>query len=195
MIPIDLARLNQLYDGISRRSLRMETRQTYAVPWEDEDMAAWRNGEPEPPHGESYREHLESVRQRVASGRRPQRVRFVELPMTEYTAQEFAWGYPNNTAAGEEINVIDRAEHPEFDSYVEDFVVFDDAGVMYYRYADDDRLLGYEFSDDPAVVAEHVRLAEAAWAASIPFAEWERRHGRPVQPAPPSQAGDARQLS
>jgi hypothetical protein len=189
MIPIDVVRLRELYDGVTSRSLRMETRQTYAVPWEDEERSAWRNGQPKPPHTESYVRFLESVRRRVASGQHQRRVRFVELPMTEYSAQEFAWGYPNNTAVGEGINIIDRAEHPEFDSYVEDFVVFDDVGVMYYRYTDDDKLTGYEFSDDPAVVAEHVRLAEAAWAASIPFAEWERRHGRPVQPAASGAAG------
>jgi hypothetical protein len=189
MIPIDVDRLDELYDGVSRRSLRMETRQTYAVPWEDADMAAWCNGDPEPEFSESYKEHLAHCRARTDAGLHVQRVRFVERPMTDYSAMEFAWGYPHNTAAGEEINVIDRAEHPEFDSYVEDFVVFDDDGVMYYRYADDDTLLGYEFSDDPAVVADHVRLAEAAWVASVPFAEWERRHGRPAQPAPTRPAG------
>jgi hypothetical protein len=193
--PIPLERLIELYDGIARRSLRMETRQTYAVPWEDERRAAWRNGEPDPPPEESTLRHYARSRSQRAAGIHKQRVRFVELPMNEYSAREFAWAYPKNTAAGEEINIIDRAEHPEFDSYTEDFVVFDDAGVMYYRYADDDRLLGYEFSDDPTVVAEHVRLAEAAWAASIPFAEWERRHGRPVQPAAARSAGGARHPS
>jgi hypothetical protein len=195
MIPIGLDRLKELYAGVANRSLRMETRQTYAVPWEDERRAAWRNGEPDPPHNEEAGSHLDGCRRIRESGRHKMRVRFVELPMNEYSAREFAWAYPANTAAGEEINIVDRAEHPEFDDYVEDFVVFDDAGVMYYRYDDDHRLLGYEFSDDPAVVAQHVRLAETAWAASIPFAEWERRHGRPVQPAAARSVGGARQPS
>ena len=94
--------------------------------------------------------------------------------MTEYTAMEFAWGFPGNTAAGEEINIVDRAEHPEFDHVREDFVVFDDTALMYYRYTDDDVLTGYEYSDDPAVVAKHVAVAEEVWAASIPFAHWLR---------------------
>jgi hypothetical protein len=189
MIPISVQRLIELYDGIERRSLRMETRQTYHVPWEDAARTAWRSGEPEPRHNESRLAHLEGCRRLRAAGRHQMRVRFVELPMTSYTAQEFGWGYPANTAAGEEINVIDRAEHPEFNGYVDDFVVFDNSGVMYYRYDEDDKLLGYEFSDDPAVVAEHVKLAEAAWVASIPFAEWERRHGRPVQPVAAHSTG------
>jgi len=97
--------------------------------------------------------------------------------MTEYTAMEFAWGYPGNVASGEEINIIARAEHPEFDHLREDFVVFDDASLMYYRYTDDDVLTGYEYGDDLAVVAEHVALAEEVWAASIPFEQWRMEQG------------------
>jgi hypothetical protein len=100
------------------------------------------------------------------------RVRFVELPMTEYTRYEFETGYPRSSAAGEEIYVIDRAEHPEFDHVREDFVVFDDTSVMYYRYTDDDRLTGYDYSDDRTLVAEHLALAEEVLAAATPFAQW-----------------------
>ncbi len=46
MIPITVERLRELYAGVAKRSLRLETRQTYAVPWEDEDMAAWRRANP-----------------------------------------------------------------------------------------------------------------------------------------------------
>lgn len=92
--------------------------------------------------------------------------------MNEYTEREFAWAYPGNSEAGEEILVIDRAEHPEFDHLREDFVVFDDTSLMYYRYTDDDQLTGYEYSDDPAVVAEHVALAEGVLAVATPFVQW-----------------------
>jgi hypothetical protein len=174
MIPIGVERLLELYEGVERRSLRLECRQAYAVPWEDEGFAAWRRGEPEPP-GPSFERHLATVRAIAASGRRMARVRFVELPMTEYTRYEFETGYPRSSEAGEEISVVDRAEHPEFDHVREDFVVFDDTALMYYRYTDDDRLTGYEYSDDPALVAEHVALAEEVLAAATPFAEWSQR--------------------
>ena len=103
------------------------------------------------------------------------RVRFVELPMTEYTRYEFETGYPSSSAAGEKISVVDRAEHPELDHVREDFVVFDDTALMYYRYTDDDRLTGYEYSEDPALVAEHLALAEEVLAAATPLAEWSQR--------------------
>jgi hypothetical protein len=171
MTPITLEQLHELYDGVVQRSLRMETRQAYAVPWEDERTAAWLRGGPEP-RSPSLESHRDDCRAIVDSGRHIMRVRFVELPMTEYTKREFVWAYPGNAAAGEDILVVDRAEHPEFDHVREDFVVFDDTALMYYRYTDDDRLTGYDYSDDPAVVAAHVTLAEEVLAAAIPFAEW-----------------------
>jgi hypothetical protein len=176
MIPIAVERLAHLYDNVKVRSLRLETRQTYHVPWEDEGRAAWRRGDAEAP----FEPSLESFRGRLAArrerGQRTLRVRFVELPMTEYSAQEFAWGYPGNTAAGEEIHVVDRADHPEFDHVVEDFVVFDDTALMYYRYTPDDQLTGYEFSDDATLVADHLELAEEVLSVAIPFPQWAREH-------------------
>jgi hypothetical protein len=174
MIAIDVERLLELYEGVDHRSLRLECRQAYAVPWEDERVAAWRRGEPEPP-SPSSEENQARIRAITASGRRVARVRFVELPMTEYTRRQFETAYPQSTAAGEEIFVVDRAAHPEFDHVREDFVVFDDTALMYYRYTDDDRLTGYEYSDDPVLVAEHLALAEEVLAAATPLAEWSQR--------------------
>lgn len=95
--------------------------------------------------------------------------------MSEYSRYEFETGYPRSSEAGEEIYVIDRAEHPEFDQVREDFAVFDDTSVMYYRYSDDDQLSGYDYSDDQALVAEHLALAEEVLAAATPFAQWSPR--------------------
>lgn len=90
-------------------------------------MAAWRRGNPEPPLRPALEEHRSGSCAVTDDGRHNARVRFPELPMTEYAAMEFAWGCPGNVTAGEEINIVDRAEHPEFDHLREDFVVFDDA--------------------------------------------------------------------
>jgi hypothetical protein len=174
MTPIGIERLRELYNGVAHRSLRMETRQNYAVPWEDERNRAWLRGDPEP-RSTSLDRHRAECRAQAESGRHVARVRFVVQPMSEYTKRQIAWTYPGSTAAGEEISIIDRAEHPEFDHVHEDFVVFDDTALMYYRYNDEDQLTGYDLSDDPAVVAEHLALAEEVLAAAIPFAEWSMR--------------------
>lgn len=160
-----------LYQGISHRALRLETRQRYAVPWEDEGLAAWRRGEPEPttPQRESTMETLRLINE---SGRRIGRVRFVELPFTEYTRHEFEVAYPRLSAAGEEIHILDRALRSEFDHVRDDFVVFDDSSVMWYRYTDDDVLTGYDYTEEPDVVRECVKLAEEVRAAAVPYREF-----------------------
>lgn len=160
-----------LYQGITNRALRLETRQRYAVPWEDEGLAAWRRGEPEP-RTQQTDNTMETLRLATESGQRIGRVRFVELPMTEYTRHEFEVAYPRTTEAGEEIHVLDRALHPEFDHVREDFVVFDDTSVMWYRYTAEDILTGYDYTEEPDVVRDCIALAEEVRAAAVPYREF-----------------------
>jgi hypothetical protein len=165
-----------LYQGIKHRALRLETRQRYAVPWEEEDLAAWRRGEPEPPTPQTDRT-METIRLVTESGRRIGRVRFVELPLTEYSRHEFEVAYPRLTKAGEEIHVLDRALHPEFAHVRDDFVVFDEASVMWYRYTAEDILTGYDYTEEPDVVRDCVALAEEVRAAAVPYHEFLPRLG------------------
>lgn len=160
-----------LYQGIAHRALRMETRQRYAVPWEDEGLAKWRRGEPEP-RTQQTDSTMETLRLATESGRRIGRVRFVELPLTEYSRHEFEVAYPRTTEAGEEVHVLDRALHPEFDHVREDFVVFDDTSVMWYRYTAEDILTGYDYTEEPDVVRDCIALAEEVRAAAVPYREF-----------------------
>ncbi len=137
-------------------------------------LAAWRRGEPEPMTPQKERT-FETLRLVTASGRRIGRVRFVELPMTEYTRHEFEVAYPGLTEIGEEIHILDRALHPEFDHVREDFVVFDEASVMWYRYTSEDVLTGYDYTEEPDVVRQCVALAEEVRAAAVPYREFLAR--------------------
>ncbi|MGH3827440.1 MAG: DUF6879 family protein [Pseudonocardiaceae bacterium] len=160
-----------LYQAIKHRALRLETLQRYAVPWEDEGLAAWRRGEPEPLTPQRKRT-METLRLVTESGRRIGRVRFVELPLTEYSRHEFEVAYPRTTEAGEEVHILDRALHPEFDHVREDFVVFDDTSVMWYRYTAEDILTGYDYTEEPDVVRRCMTLAEEVRAAAVPYHEF-----------------------
>lgn len=160
-----------LYRGIARHALRLETRQRYSVPWENEELAAWRRGEPGPTSPQLERT-FETFRQVTASGRRIGRVRFVELPLTEYSLHEFEVGYPRTTEAGEEINILDRARHPELDHVRDDFVVFDENSVLWYRYTADDVLTGYDYTEEPDVVRRCAVLAEQVRAVAVPYHEF-----------------------
>ncbi|MBA2308593.1 MAG: hypothetical protein H0W01_04680 [Pseudonocardiales bacterium] len=166
---IDVDELYRLYHGAKQGSVRWEGLQIYRVPWEDEGLAAWRRGEPQPPSEESERS-LASTRRAAEAGRLHLRVRGLRRPATEYTRHEFEVAYPENAAAGEPTVVVDLDEHPEFDG-IEDFVVFDHDSVMWYRYDADCHLLGYDHSDDPALVADRAALLERMLAVAMPFTE------------------------
>lgn len=166
---IDVDELLRLYDSTRERSVRWEGLQTYLVPWEDEEFAAWRRGEPLPPD-EKAEERLANLRKLTESGRREVRVRGVRRPVSEYTRFEFETGYAPRAAAGQETFVVDLDEHPEFDG-IEDFVVFDQDAVMWYRYDADCHLFGYDYSDDPEVVADRAALLERMLAVAMPFTE------------------------
>lgn len=168
---IDLKELHRLYDGTREKSVRWEGLQTYAVPWEDEEFAAWRRGEEFTPTTLDD-EYLAKIRRHTESGRREVRVRGLRRPATEYTRFEFETGYAPAAAAGQETYVVDLDKHPEFDG-IEDFVVFDNDGVMWYRYDDESRLLCYNYSDDPKLVTDQAALLERMLAVAVPFTEVE----------------------
>ncbi|MGH3927653.1 MAG: DUF6879 family protein [Pseudonocardiaceae bacterium] len=71
--------------------------------------------------------------------------------------------------------VLDRALHPEFDHVREDFVVFDEASVLWYRYTDEDVLTGYDYTGERNVVRDCVALAEEVRAAAVPYREFMAR--------------------
>jgi hypothetical protein len=168
---IDVDELYRLYNGVRDRAVRWEGLQIYRVPWEEGDVEAWRQGEARSPNEQGKRS-LESTRRISESGRSDIRVRGLRRPVTDYTRHEFAVAYPENAEAGEVTVVVDLDKYPEFDSH-EDFVVFDRDAVMWYRYDDEFRLLGYDYSDDPADVADRAALLDRMLAVAVPYTEVE----------------------
>jgi hypothetical protein len=165
---IDLTELRRLYDSVQEKSVRWEGRQIYAVPWENEDFATWKRGEPLPAN--HLQDYLEYLRERRAAGHRTVRVRGLKRPITDYTRFEFEVAYVPSAEAGQETVVVDMDKYPEFDGH-DDFAVFDRDGVMWYRYDDEHHLLGYDYSDDPALVADRAALLDRMLAVAVPFTE------------------------
>ena len=159
-----------LYLGIRSRAVRWEGLQTYRVPWEDDQVAAWRRGDPLPPNAR-LEASLETIRQITESGRRIVRVRGIHQSVSEYTRYEIEAAYPPNAAAGEEIHVVDLDEHGEFDA-VGDFVIFDDDGVVRYLYDAEGHLLGYEFTDRPGDLTECRAIRQRLLAVAVPLRQF-----------------------
>ena len=98
-----------------------------------------------------------------------QRVRLVSTPLTEYQRFQFRWGYEENTAAGEEISILDQ--RPD-GLWAVDFWLFDDRLAVVLEYDDEGRFLR-------PVVAETVEsyrhARDMALKSAVPFREYRLR--------------------
>jgi hypothetical protein len=103
-----------------------------------------------------------------------QRVRIVQTPLTEYQRFQLSWGYPENTAAGEEIYILDK-EPPGLLSV--DFWLFDDEQVIVLEYDDEGRFLRPVVAE---TVAPYRQARDMALKSSVPFREYlARSHVEP----------------
>jgi hypothetical protein len=84
----------------------LETLQVYAGSGEDEGIAAFHRGHPEPPPDPVEDEWAARLRANRDAGRIQQRVHVVTEPFTDYLAYELTWEYGLHAAAGEDIRII-----------------------------------------------------------------------------------------
>ncbi|MGH8885712.1 MAG: DUF6879 family protein [Egibacteraceae bacterium] len=159
-----------LYQGIERDAFRLETLQAYDVAAEADQVAAFLRGEPLPP-SPGVGKSLRVIGETAGSGRRLWRVHIVEVPLTGYLRYELA-AYQKNAAAGEQVYLADRAWHADLATLNEDFVLFDDQTVVWYRYDDAGRLLGHERDDSPASLVRCREARDLAVRWAVPLDEF-----------------------
>lgn len=156
------------WDSFERSAFRLETLPEYRVESERGRMELFLSGAPKPPgYGAGWHERLREYR---ADAKSVQRVRIVRQPLTDYQRRQFAWAYPGNSEAGEEIRVLDLSTttDPGLPSY--DFWMFDDQIVIHMHYADDGTQIGRErLTGDPS---EYVRYKQLAIENSVPLGEY-----------------------
>jgi hypothetical protein len=99
------------------------------------------------------------------------RVHVVDRPISAYLAYEFA-AYAENVAAGEDVWIADRSEHPGLAALTRDFAIFDDSQAILFGYSDDGRVLTYEHATDAATVGTCRDQLAFALAASVSLADF-----------------------
>jgi hypothetical protein len=100
-------------------------------------------------------------------------VRVVSLPLTDYSRFGLTYSRYNNDA-GEDIRYLLRDEAaglPDFDYWL-----FDSRTAARMHFDDDDRLLGFELVDEPAVLVELNYQRDAAWHRAITRDEFAATH-------------------
>ncbi|MEV1294902.1 DUF6879 family protein [Pseudonocardia sp. NPDC049635] len=179
--------LGRMYDLFTDYAWRYEGRDLYTVEGEQERIDAFLRSGSVPRktrHNNSWIRIVEDVRARNAS---IGRVRVVGRPLTDYTRFEFA-AYPDNIAAGEDVQVVEREYLDPAWSAVPDFWLFDDATAFIQHFDDYGHFLGAERVEHIAPFVEIRRMltepgrtvsAEHYSLDSVP----QQRRGR--VPAPP----------
>jgi hypothetical protein len=151
-------------------AFRLETREQYNEPEEDEPLRRFLVGEPDYSWNEEW---ATMMRQRTAAGKRMARVRIVSEPHGEYT--RFGLDLARiNVDAGEDIRYLPRARAIELDLPEHDFWLIDSSRLAILRFGDDDVLLGAEVSDDPTAIVQYGHWRDLAWHHAIPVRDYNR---------------------
>ncbi|WP_060574200.1 MULTISPECIES: DUF6879 family protein [unclassified Pseudonocardia] len=173
MTPDDL---DELFRTYRESAFRLECRDTYAVPGEDEDFDAHLGGREFPARTPHDDEWLATVRDQVSRGKYFGRVRLVGHPLTDYTRFQFVCYPRENIPAGEEVRLLDRRRLPAGDESWshQDFWMFDERIVVLQHYDEGGRFVGV--SEDPEA-GPYVAIRRRAVALSVPFDQYEVTSG------------------
>ncbi|MFC8505651.1 DUF6879 family protein [Streptomyces sp. NPDC057411] len=170
MVPF--SEISDLFREFKHTAWRLETRRGYASDRNSPKWARWKAGHDIT--AEPFNAWRVNVQKQVAAGKRFERVRLVDEPLTE--GQEFllATG-PGNVAAGEDIRNLSRAEAERLRLPDYDFWLFDSRILARFVFGEDDTTLGVILSEDPAEVAAACQTRDAAWHHAVPTAEYAKR--------------------
>jgi hypothetical protein len=174
---LDLPQLGAIVNGFSRNLFRLETLPVYLSASDGGDVARYLAGQPEPDPARKG-PWLERLRAEYAEGRQRQRVHVLHSPLGGYLRYELEWGYLPNSAAGEDIRILDTAERPLPRGLADidhDFWLVDGQTAVRMIYDSDGRFIGADVAD-PAEVPRYAAAHEAALSAAEAFGSYWARH-------------------
>jgi hypothetical protein len=159
---------NELFQSVQHAAFRLETRDRYNSPTEQEPIRRFLADDPDEDYLGSHAWN-DMTRRAADEGRPFSRVRVVTLPLGDYSRYAL-WSAQGNLRSGEEIRYLDRGRaatlglpvRPPYDAWL-----LDDARVAVLHFGDNDQLLGAELVNDPAVIGQHRRWRDIAWKASV----------------------------
>ncbi|MFI1705950.1 DUF6879 family protein [Streptomyces griseoruber] len=166
------ASISHLFSDFRHTAWRLETRRGYATDRNGPKWARFLAGEDI--GGDPDNTWRENVRTQTAQGKRFERVRLVDEPLTRGQAFLLA-SAPGNVAAGEDIRNLTRAQARELRLPDYDFWLFDSKIVARFAFDDDDTTLGVYVSEDPADVLAACQARDAAWHHAVRTEEFARR--------------------
>ncbi|HEY2764204.1 MAG TPA: hypothetical protein VGJ13_09370 [Pseudonocardiaceae bacterium] len=163
----------RLFHTFLHSARRLETRDHYRDPEEDQALARYLAGNPEDPDYVASRDYWldGTIRAAVDAGRRFARVRVVPELLTPYLRFGL-YHCAFNVDAGEDIRYLTRDRANALDLPSHDFWLFDDERLALLWFTADDRLLGAQIVTEPALVGQHVRWLDLAETHATPYHDY-----------------------
>ena len=157
--------------------LRVETLDRYRSASDGDELDRYRRGEPEPDRGAKVA-WLERIRLDTAEGRTWRRLRIVRPPLTDYVRYSCEWGYTDNSAAGEQVRVLDLSAAPpgaDVLARIGDFYLIEGEHVAAMTY---DGAGAFSHADvlEAPITTVHQAAAAAGWQLAEPFTDWWSGH-------------------
>jgi hypothetical protein len=161
---------------VATSALRLESRESYGVPYENEPLSHYLAGHAvDTTYMDDWCAYIHDLR---SSGKVFRRVRVVSLPLGDYQRFGLAQAAIND-AAGEEIAYLDRESDAAQNLPAYDYWVFDEKAVGVLEFDNRDDLLGAHVIRDRAFVAQHVAWIRAVWPLAASYQEFRRAHPVP----------------
>ncbi|RBQ15351.1 hypothetical protein DP939_36545 [Spongiactinospora rosea] len=151
-----------LFRSFERTAFRLEPRERYNSPGEQEPLRRFLAGEPDDLAWN--RPWLDLMAEHTIKRKFVHRVRVVSVPLSEYSRFGL-WCAQFALQAGEDIRYLDRAQAQGLPQ--DDYWLFDSKWAAVLRFDDDDVLLGAEIVTDPATVAELAAGRDDAWHRAV----------------------------
>ncbi|MBM9505395.1 DUF6879 family protein [Actinacidiphila acididurans] len=168
--PVTFADFDAMFTAFRHTAWRLETRRRYASDEITDTYAQFARGE-------TVTWDLDDPwcverREQTALGKRVERVRIVDEPATP--GQLYLLDNARrNTAVGETIRVLRRADAEGLRLPAEDFWIFDSRVVALLAFDQDDNLTGIDLITNPTEVVAYCQVRDAAWHRAAPFDQYE----------------------
>jgi hypothetical protein len=170
--PISQDEFNDLLRTFRRSAFRLETRERYALTYEQDDFQRFLDGRPMPPPLVGWwQPWLEQIARFVGEGKTIARVRILAEPPTDYQRWE-VWATRWHAEAGEDIRYMPCSTAERIGLPLDyDWWLLDDERLIVMRYTDADEIDSKEFITDLGIVAPYRTWRDLAVRNAIPAEE------------------------
>jgi Family of unknown function (DUF6879) len=173
MAELDYDELEALFDGFTRRVIRLENLDTYTTEHEAKRLAAYLAGHDDQPLAASR--WNTQMAAHVAAGRTWAKVHVLRDPTAGYFRYAAEWSWPNSSARGQDVRILDLVGRPQpADVPDADYWVIDDAVVVMHY--DAEGVWQHAELLPPAGSSGYLTGIAAALERSVPFRAWWDAH-------------------